>query len=436
MRTIAFIAGAALFAGALTAPLQAQPAPAGWSVQAKTSGARTFTPPDLRAGEVFSVTIYNAAPLGGKSPGDYLREFAGPVGNKPGQLAAPFGLGPLAAGVSGTGIYRGPNGALLAANFYAFSFDGGRHIAVARVLASHQSLVARYTEPSAALIDKMRQRAQTETRAQPAPAVAESNGGREAALKARGEAEDSEVNRRRFGTAPGKGIALSQIALVLHDSRLVSNGMSTFIRADEYLLLRDGTVHRGFSVPPDELDLSKSRRGEPENWGKWRRKGADFEVSWQGKAWETLGGEAVQPGAAGTRLAGRFGAGSGSSGAGMSSYGFWGVTFDASGRFRKDSRGGTSSGTSAGAQSAGVPTISITRDDNGSTATASVPGATVTSQTRKNPNGNNEGTYQINGYTLSLRYDNGRVVRQPFFFYGAKRQGVWFEDSLLFRDEK
>ena len=38
---------------ALTAPITAQTAPANWQTQTREKGARTFAPPDLKAGEIY-----------------------------------------------------------------------------------------------------------------------------------------------------------------------------------------------------------------------------------------------------------------------------------------------------------------------------------------------------------------------------------------------
>jgi hypothetical protein len=40
------------------------------------------------------------------------------------------------------------------------------------------------------------------------------------------------------------------------------------------------------------------------------------------------------------------------------------------------------------------------------------------------------GRYEIDGYTLLLTFDNGRVERLPFFVeYGGKKD-IWFRDAV------
>ena len=43
----------------------------------------------------------------------------------------------------------------------------------------------------------------------------------------------------------------------------------------------------------------------------------------------------------------------------------------------------------------------------------------------------NTGTYQVNGYTLTLHYDDGTTVRMPFFFWDNKKTHIWFGDETM-----
>ena len=101
------------------------PAPAGWKTQTRDNGATTFTPPDLAAGEVYSVTLYPPAPLNGQTSDDFLRAFAGPVGAKAGQLAQPLQIVARANVMSAVGAYVSPNGQPLFALFLGVARDDG-----------------------------------------------------------------------------------------------------------------------------------------------------------------------------------------------------------------------------------------------------------------------------------------------------------------------
>lgn len=69
--------------------------------------------------------MYGSAPLDGKTLEEWLTVFAGPVGNTPGNLKVPLKMGVHEGKVvSGTGVYAGPNGAILGVIFMGVSFDG------------------------------------------------------------------------------------------------------------------------------------------------------------------------------------------------------------------------------------------------------------------------------------------------------------------------
>ena len=94
-------------------------------------------------------------------------------------------------------------------------------------------------------------------------------------------AADAEARRYKYVTAPGKGIPMAQIAGVFHHYDVQTTAFSGMTVQDEsYLLLKDGTVHDGLPVSPDEMDAALSRRREPEKWGRWRRDGTKILASW------------------------------------------------------------------------------------------------------------------------------------------------------------
>ncbi len=265
-----------------------------------------------------------------------------------------------------------------------------------------------------------------------------------ATIAARKAAAEAEAARFKWVTAPGKGVTDAQIATMLSyfDLQIYSAGLSglgTNVTDEAYLLLKDGTVYSGLRVAPDQLDVTRSRQNEPDKWGKWTKKGTGFQVSWNGKPYVNLPGDRVSPAPPQTKLDGRYGAGSSSANLMGSSYSMWGVTFDKNGRFKKDNRGGSSYGVNT----PGMASVVTQYDDEGSFVGANnnnVQGPTnftLSSETKKkNPNGAREGDYSLNGYVLTLRYDNGQVTRLPFFFADNARKAIWFEGNRMTLDEK
>lgn len=546
-----------LSASLLVAPARSQTqlaAPNGWTTQSRANGARVFTPPDLAAGEVYNIAIYDSSPLDGKTLEEWLRAFAGPVGKQPGQLASPLQI-KVAEGrlVSGTGVYAGPNGKALGVTFIGVSLDGGTNIHAARTLFSSVDVLERYQSDNLALLKSLSERAKREGggnilrvpaavtgKMKPGgelvPGVYAGNQfsrgellrrvrvylyssgeyritdhndqdfksrfgsldgvgqysynrnsgqleldssfdlgndrsdpeeefcyyGRDAEGKpliyaeegvlervttlryvgpptkrlspkgeeAREAAIEAEKKRYKFVTEPGKGVPNANIAAVVHHYV----GMGTSKTDEAYLLLKDGTVHAGLPVPPDQLDVTRSRQKEPSTWGRWRLKNGKYLVSWDGAPYQALPGTKAAPAPAQLRLAGRYGTGWAENAIIYSSYAIWGVTFNKAGRFIKDRRGGSSSGNNAPEGS--MPAVNSAYDDTGSVTSATGAGFAFASSRKKNPNGDREGTYSINGYTLTLRYDNGKVARLPFFFSDKARKLLWFEGDTMSLDEK
>jgi len=563
MRILAFLAAGAFLAFAK--PCRAQmkiEAPPGWTAQMRGQGATTFAPPDLRAGEKYSTTVYDSVALDGKTLEEYLRAFAGTVGKTPGHLAAPLQI-KVTEGriVSGVGVYNGPQGTQLGAMFLGVSVDGGQNIHMTRTLFSPPDLLSRYQAVNNAILSSVVARARSEAGnnvlrvpqevlrlmrpggalvpgiyagnqysgealryrlrvylypngeyricdendkdyydefhdvtgvgtisynrnsgklnidyqmditngsaypdddfcyygrdAQNKPIIYSEEGAlsRRTTLhyvgppvgrispgqeKARQAAIEAEKNRYKWVTAPGRGVQMSQIAGVIHhyDVQIYSagaSGMGTNTTDEAYLLLNDGTLHAGMRVPPDQLDVVRSRQNEPSTWGRWRQQNGKYQVSWEGGPYQPLLGTKTIPGAPQTRLQGRYGTGSSSASLAGSSYALWGVTFSRDGRFVKDSRGGA--GNSQFMQNGGAPAINSNYDDNGSSSSVTGEDFAAIANRKKNPNGDREGTYSINGYTLTLRYDNGQIERVPFFFRNKEHTSLWFEGSQMSLDD-
>ena len=162
MKPLAFLALSLAFAAPLCAQ-QPIPAPPGWTQQDRGKGAHSFTPGDLKTGEIYNVTVYDSAAMNGATLDEWVRKFAGPVGTKPGQLQA--ALNPNARNgqyVSAVGIYGGPNNTTLGALFVGLTVDGGQNINAARVLFSSAELLDRYKPKFEALMAAMTNRATRE----------------------------------------------------------------------------------------------------------------------------------------------------------------------------------------------------------------------------------------------------------------------------------
>ncbi len=228
----------------------------------------------------------------------------------------------------------------------------------------------------------------------------------EAAAKGAREAEE---RRYKFVVPPGKGLKTEAVEAVVHSSRFVFNPMGSVMSNTVTVLLKDGTAHEDFPAPLEAWDVAASRKGEPKAWGKWKRSGKGYVVSWGGRPYEDLQGSVVAPAPASGRLEGTFGAGRGGGNLMFSSYSLWGVRLGKDGRFQKSSSSGTGS-TSTYTDATGVVVA---------TGSDSIPER-------------NHGTYRLEGYTAILKYDDGRVERTPFFILDGEM--IWFEGSILLKD--
>jgi hypothetical protein len=219
--------------------------------------------------------------------------------------------------------------------------------------------------------------------------------------------EEEESRRYKFVVPTGQGLSLNKLDSIWRTARPKYDGLGG-ARWDEevFLLLKDGTAYSGFPCPLDMWDISSSRRREPEKWGRWRRSGSTLSLAWRDAPNEFRETQAlrVSPGKPGETLSGNFGASSASGGLiapGGGSVEFRNVTFTSE-RFTLEKRGSFSS--SIGMQSASG--VAVFGADRAARA----------------------GTYTLDGYTLTLKFDDGRVFRQPFFF-GKDRSEIWFQEE-------
>jgi hypothetical protein len=251
------------------------------------------------------------------------------------------------------------------------------------------------------------------------------------------EAAEAEARRYKFVVPAGKGIQPEQVAHVLyHLNFQTANGFSTSVEI--YLLLKDGTIRDDIPVPIDEMDMSLSRRKEPEKWGKWRRQGEKFLVAWPDRPnhYEPLEGVSVAvPAKRNEKLQGTWKATAsfGDMTTGVSIHN-WAVTFTPDGRFEKSRSGSSGNGTMA--QTLNGVYIGTNYDDEGSSVSVSTPNVAGGSSSKSTKKGSDRrGTYSFNGYLVVLRYDNGREERIPFFFQSSGRESIYFEGSSMLKDK-
>ena len=239
----------------------------------------------------------------------------------------------------------------------------------------------------------------------------------------------AEAARYKFVTAPGQGVQPSQIETVFYEWKQVYAVGGLQMREDVYLLLKDGSVRDGIPVAPSELDAPASQRREPKAWGRWRREGSDYLFAWgDSRDFQKMHGFALAPGARGSRLEGQWTTSSSFAFVGGgSAWSTWGVRLRRDGRFEKFKSGGAAAG---GPGTMSQTMVSTVYNDKGSASTGSGPNFAVGSERKVADQGDRSGRYEIDGYNITLHFDDGTVVRQPFA-QNPRNQGLWFGGSLM-----
>jgi hypothetical protein len=225
-------------------------------------------------------------------------------------------------------------------------------------------------------------------------------------------------NAARFATAPNRGLKPSQIVGLAQQIEyqgmklnVVSGTYSGTHQVDNYLLLADGSIRKGWpkDVPLEDFDAAASQHAEPQVWGTYKARvtpgeGGFYDVVWQDGASEKLSLSFVLLAKSDERLNGYFysigTATAGVPGSATFADGWRGILFKPDGRFQTSQGGGA--------------------DYDSSTAT-------VTTSQRESA----QGRYRLAGSVLELRYDDGRGVRQQFAFSSAAKDWIYLNGQRL-----
>jgi hypothetical protein len=208
------------------------------------------------------------------------------------------------------------------------------------------------------------------------------------------------------------------------------------LQENAYLLLKDGSYRT--QVPKgalDEFDVAADRASHPRNWGSWRREGGKYRLAEVGAAhFHTPEHQSIKlPARAGETLSGSWSAGSGGT---IGTTGYWSttsVTLTADGRFTRNSSGGAGGNSSPGSD-ANVAVLTVHNDEGSASAIGSGNFGGGGSTRNGSTIANRSGSYRLDGYTMELHYDDGRVVRQ-LFFTDDDRSFIWFAGAQLARQK-
>jgi hypothetical protein len=230
-----------------------------------------------------------------------------------------------------------------------------------------------------------------------------------------------DVALEQIQTPPNRGVTMAQIEGLYQPTALRYNAATLLYEPDEttYLVLKDGWAYDQLQFTPHDLNVSESRRLEPQHWHRWRKTGDVLmlqrydEFGHTNGAWRGVK-VIARPPIGDRRLNGVYSAtagvtvgGGGNTTTSTSTRTF---TLRPNGTFQwsnftrmyATSSNGTGDGGSSGAVGGVVfgPT---------GTSASSVGG------------GADEGTYSTSGYALELRSKSGKVLRLSIFSWDAAK---------------
>jgi hypothetical protein len=235
----------------------------------------------------------------------------------------------------------------------------------------------------------------------------------------------------RYLARDKKGLSRSSIEAVLYSWKQVITGTTMDVEEDAYLLLKNGKARELPPVPPEDFDAAAEQAAEPAKWGTWKKRGGNYVIKLAGHSdyVSPPGAKVARPAPANHQLLGLYKA-SGPASVGVHGSGVWSISYL---RFTADHRFSlTNTGGSGGTLD---DTTVVNRwDDDGSSSSVTNPnlGGGGTKR-RRSTAADRQGTYRIDGYTLELRYDSGRVERR-FFFLVTDRL-IWFGDEPYLLDK-
>jgi hypothetical protein len=233
------------------------------------------------------------------------------------------------------------------------------------------------------------------------------------------------------------GIKGKQIEAILFSWAQVYRVTGLQLEENAYLLLKDGSYRTQVpQAPLEEFDVAADKASNPKKWGRWRKEGGKYLLAELGAAnFHTPEHQSIKlPARTGEILNGSWSAGSGGT---IGTTGYWStssVTLTADGRFTRNSSGGSGGSSSPGADY-NVSVLTVHNDEGSASAVGSRNFGGGGSSKNGQTIANRSGTYKLNGYTMELHYDDGRIVRQ-LFFTDDDRSYIWFAGAQLRKEKR
>lgn len=422
---------------------QASIAQEGWE-KSKENEALVYIPTDIKSGKVFRYTINLPIDISKEDEKTWLLNYAKEHQNSLGSPLKPWKITPEKTGGWGTtNMYVNVQGEKMSVGYQSKTLANGKVYILQMISSSDLSIILKYGRQ----INKISSDAESTFRenppistvaATPVKGQKQLGGNKSETPKTKLTAKEKRLAiERAIRTTPGKGARSSEIAAVWIDSGI--NVLWGGIDVDTYLLFKDGTVYMDCEIPPNELLVEESKRlqvaGEVykrNKWSSWRRSGVGYQIKKRDGSWEKLDGNNAIMTKRGEKLNAKFITASGSQMYG--SHRSW-ITFKPNGTFELEKLSMmTTPDLSIG------PSVSTVHksDRKGTSGTTVVSGTDIGGGTtsKKKDGSKNTGTYYLNGYTITLKHDNGYEHTELFFFDKSNKKSFIYKDDRFWVEKK
>lgn len=395
--------------------------PVGWKKQAQGENW-ILQPEDLKAGATYQVVVFPATPLKGQDLDAWLKAVISKDAAKRGKVTQNDGIREQNSIHIGTVEVKTQKTTLYLL-YFAFQAENGLGQVMLVQTAKDAAVGGHYNSDTADILSGLIE----DLAAQTAPSV-QPQSKASAAEKPEPEDEDAPF---KWITKPGKGVQSGEIEGLYLAYMPKFNGLTLLYEYHEQLalLLKDGTAYLGLRVPPEDLDVKASRKNEPDQWTKWKSSGQKLLLlDAKNQRWQELKSRKVVAAISGEKLNGDF-----EYLENNSNVYYGGSIFEE--HFLFSSRGTfeISASSEFGAMNSGAQVMGYAQQsrDGESGAVTTSAGISFNTETQ-GPDPGRYGTYRLNGYTLELHLQNGKVQRKLFFFTSSKKDEIFIEKATYF----
>lgn len=247
------------------------------------------------------------------------------------------------------------------------------------------------------------------------------------------------VDKTQIMASEGNGLKPEDIHGILYHGYGATGVNGYEFREDVRLLLKDGSVYFRNNISPDKIDVVKSKKLEPNLWGRWRKNGNQYQIAQNDEfgvlgIWSNFEGHILPQWDKDQRISGRYthSAFYGSIALG-GTYSNTTIIFNTDGTFERVGYSQSGSGTMAQTGSGFSSSASSYSDGKGSSSVAGggndgtfTGGSNYASTSKKSNDGSgNRGRYYLSGTNLQMRYDNGRVENVLCAPWDTKHDNVY-----------